>query len=200
MLSEEHFSFFIFEAHLLVLWFCFFSLRFSPNGWLFHSILVYQLLWSPFFSSILFLLNRSSILFFLLIVCFIGFLPPFLAPIMATTRANHDDPYYLHPSDNPGLVLVSQPLTEDNCNSWRRVMLMVLNGKNNVGFVDGSLKKPEKRINRSIIPGSATIAQYLPGTWTPSGRKSLQASFILKVLLRFGMILMFASNSKMWSD
>lgn len=63
---------------------------------------------------------------------------------MANPPANHDDSYYLHPSKNPGLVLISQPLTEDNFSSWHRTMLMALDRKNKVGFIDGSLKKPKE--------------------------------------------------------
>lgn len=59
---------------------------------------------------------------------------------------NHDDPwnpYFIHPSDNPGMILVSQPLTVDNYNSWSRSMIMALNAKNKFMFIDGSLPKPD---------------------------------------------------------
>lgn len=52
------------------------------------------------------------------------------------------DPYYLHPSDNPGLSLVSCPLDLKNYLCWRRSMLIALQAKNKVVFVDGSLSKP----------------------------------------------------------
>lgn len=58
---------------------------------------------------------------------------------------NSDDtvsPYYLHHSDSPGLVLVSQPLTGDNFTSWYRAMIIALSVKNKLGFVDGSISKP----------------------------------------------------------
>ena len=51
-------------------------------------------------------------------------------------------PYFLHHSDNPGLVLVSQPLTEENYASWSRAMLIALSVKNKLGFIDGSIPKP----------------------------------------------------------
>ncbi|KAL5760938.1 hypothetical protein ACOSQ2_019776 [Xanthoceras sorbifolium] len=53
------------------------------------------------------------------------------------------NPFYLHHSDNPGLVLVSQQLTGDNYASWSRAMLIALSVKNKLGFIDGSLSKPE---------------------------------------------------------
>ncbi|KAJ9557475.1 hypothetical protein OSB04_012089 [Centaurea solstitialis] len=50
-------------------------------------------------------------------------------------------PYYLHHSDNPGIVLVSQVLTGDNYTSWSRAMMIALSVKNKIGFIDGSLVK-----------------------------------------------------------
>ncbi|KAL5563154.1 hypothetical protein UlMin_032901 [Ulmus minor] len=52
------------------------------------------------------------------------------------------NPYFLHHSDNPGLVLVSQPLIGENYASWSRAMLIALSVKNKLGFVDGSIPKP----------------------------------------------------------
>lgn len=56
---------------------------------------------------------------------------------------NHTSPYYLHPSDNPGTVLVSQLLTGDNYPTWRRAIRMALSAKNKMGFVNGTILKPE---------------------------------------------------------
>ena len=50
-------------------------------------------------------------------------------------------PYFLHHSDNPGLTLVSQPLTGDNYASWSRSMIIALSIKNKFGFIDGSITK-----------------------------------------------------------
>ncbi|XP_022870712.1 uncharacterized protein LOC111389956 [Olea europaea var. sylvestris] len=60
---------------------------------------------------------------------------------------NFDDtnnPYYLHHSDQPGLVLVTQPLIEENYSTWSRTMLMALSIKNKEGFVDGTIKQPSE--------------------------------------------------------
>ncbi|XP_024020927.1 uncharacterized protein LOC112091466 [Morus notabilis] len=59
-----------------------------------------------------------------------------------STLDDTNSPFFLHGGDNPGLVLVSHPLTESNYNTWRRSMLMALNAKNKVGFVDGTLPRP----------------------------------------------------------
>ncbi|XP_075499955.1 uncharacterized protein LOC142538526 [Primulina tabacum] len=53
-------------------------------------------------------------------------------------------PYFLHHSDNPDLVLVSQSLTGDNYSSWSRSMKIALSVKNKFGFVDGTIVKPSE--------------------------------------------------------
>ncbi|XP_075515865.1 uncharacterized protein LOC142550675 [Primulina tabacum] len=53
-------------------------------------------------------------------------------------------PYFLHHSDNPGLILVSQSLTGDNYSSWSRAMKIALSVKNKIGFVDGTILKPSE--------------------------------------------------------
>lgn len=51
--------------------------------------------------------------------------------------------YYLHQSNSPSLILVSQPLIGDNYASWSKSMVIALSVKNKLGFVDGSIPKPE---------------------------------------------------------
>ncbi|XP_022888913.1 uncharacterized protein LOC111404319 [Olea europaea var. sylvestris] len=52
-------------------------------------------------------------------------------------------PYFLHHSDSPGLVLVSQPLIGENYASWSRAMTIALSVKNKIDFINGSISKPE---------------------------------------------------------
>ncbi|XP_068329610.1 uncharacterized protein [Pyrus communis] len=61
-----------------------------------------------------------------------------------TFDVNHS--YYLHHSDQPGMMLVSQPLTPDNYNTWSRAMIGALKAKNKLSFVDGTFKKPEQKV------------------------------------------------------
>ncbi|KAH7577854.1 hypothetical protein JRO89_XS01G0307700 [Xanthoceras sorbifolium] len=49
--------------------------------------------------------------------------------------------YSLHPSDNPGTVLVSSLLNGDNYTMWSRAMLKALSAKKKSGFVDGTIIK-----------------------------------------------------------
>ncbi|CAA3023559.1 Hypothetical predicted protein [Olea europaea subsp. europaea] len=51
--------------------------------------------------------------------------------------------YFLHHSDSPGLVLVSQQLTGENYASWSRAMTIALTVKNKLSFINGSMKKPD---------------------------------------------------------
>ena len=55
---------------------------------------------------------------------------------------NPNHPLFLHHSDQPGMVLVSQSLVEDNYIEWAQSMSMALTIKNKSGFINGSIKKP----------------------------------------------------------
>jgi len=55
---------------------------------------------------------------------------------------NDSNPFLIHPSDNPSLMLVSHPLSGDNYNSWKKAMKMAFLGKKKFGFVDGSILEP----------------------------------------------------------
>ncbi|KAL2900141.1 Retrovirus-related Pol polyprotein from transposon RE1 [Bienertia sinuspersici] len=51
-------------------------------------------------------------------------------------------PYYLHPSDSPGMKLVSDKFSGSNFSDWKRSMMLSLSAKNKLGFIDGSIVKP----------------------------------------------------------
>ncbi|KAI3499150.1 hypothetical protein L1887_34943 [Cichorium endivia] len=63
-----------------------------------------------------------------------------------TTEGGVDitSPFYLHPSDYPRQMHVNDALTDSNYNDWSQEMENFLFAKNKIGFVDGSIKKPEK--------------------------------------------------------
>ncbi|GMI65892.1 hypothetical protein HRI_000258500 [Hibiscus trionum] len=89
---------------------------------------------------------------------------------------NGANPYYLHQSDSPGITLVTQPLCNDNYNSWRRSMLMALSAKNKVGFVDGSIPSPASTHQNF---GAWTRANNLVSSWLlNSVSKEISASLI----------------------
>nr|GMD22815.1 uncharacterized protein LOC109150247 [Ipomoea batatas] len=55
---------------------------------------------------------------------------------------SQSNPYFLHPNENPALVLVSVPLDGPNYLPWARAMTMALSCKNKIKFVNGSITKP----------------------------------------------------------
>ncbi|XP_074367025.1 uncharacterized protein LOC141707640 [Apium graveolens] len=62
--------------------------------------------------------------------------------------ANH--PYYLHPSDNPGMVLTTVILDENNYSQWHRSMEIALSSKLKLGFVDGTYAQPASNTSLSV--------------------------------------------------
>ncbi|KAL4302210.1 hypothetical protein GQ457_10G003950 [Hibiscus cannabinus] len=86
------------------------------------------------------------------------------------------DPYHIHQSDNPGMLLVTQPLASDNYNSWKRSMLMALSAKNKIGFVDGSIVAPA---STSTNFQAWTRANNLVNSWIlNSVSKDISASLL----------------------
>ncbi|XP_028800636.1 uncharacterized protein LOC114755906 [Neltuma alba] len=57
----------------------------------------------------------------------------------ASPSIDQTSPYYIHPNENPALILVAPPLDGSNYHTWARSMRMALLSKK---FVDGSLPPP----------------------------------------------------------
>ncbi|KAM0002197.1 putative RNA-directed DNA polymerase [Helianthus debilis subsp. tardiflorus] len=57
--------------------------------------------------------------------------------------SDHNSPFYIHASDYTRQMQVSEALTDGNYTDWAQEMLNFLFAKNKVGFIDGTLKKPE---------------------------------------------------------
>ncbi|XP_022031465.1 uncharacterized protein LOC110932439 [Helianthus annuus] len=49
------------------------------------------------------------------------------------------NPLYLHPSDHPGMILVSKQFGGSGFGSWKRAISIALSAKNKFGFVDGTI-------------------------------------------------------------
>ncbi|WJZ83054.1 hypothetical protein VitviT2T_002766 [Vitis vinifera] len=69
------------------------------------------------------------------------------------SKADLSNPYFTHHSDHPGLVLISKSFSGDNYSAWKRAMILALNSKNKLGFVNGSIKAPSEEID---LEGYAT--------------------------------------------
>ncbi|XP_010272570.1 PREDICTED: uncharacterized protein LOC104608320 [Nelumbo nucifera] len=57
---------------------------------------------------------------------------------------NNGDPLYLQSFDHPRMILVSTPLTGNNFLTWSKSMMIALEAKVKLGFIDGSCEKLEK--------------------------------------------------------
>ncbi|XP_024974841.1 uncharacterized protein LOC112512947 [Cynara cardunculus var. scolymus] len=57
---------------------------------------------------------------------------------------DYNSPYYLHPSDYPRQMQVNDALSDKNYADWVLEMENLLFAKNKIGFIDGSIEKPEK--------------------------------------------------------
>ncbi|XP_039041162.1 uncharacterized protein LOC120179705 [Hibiscus syriacus] len=65
-----------------------------------------------------------------------------MPPINDSAVVDFNHPFFLHPSDTPGTLLISHQLVGlENYNVWSRSMRIVLLAKNKLGFVDGSFQK-----------------------------------------------------------
>ncbi|XP_015161373.1 uncharacterized protein [Solanum tuberosum] len=69
-----------------------------------------------------------------------------------TTDAPIDSssPLYIHPSDNPGAMLVPNTFDGTGYRSWRRGVLRSLSVKNKLGFINGKCEKPTTELWREL--------------------------------------------------
>ena len=62
----------------------------------------------------------------------------------SNTQTNSPNPFLLSASENPGNILVTQPLLGmKNYQSWSRAMVLALTAKKKIGFVNENIEKPE---------------------------------------------------------
>nr|XP_033516256.1 uncharacterized protein LOC108947949 [Nicotiana tomentosiformis] len=59
------------------------------------------------------------------------------------SKINLSCPFYMHPSDNPGAMLVTAPFNGIGYRSWRRSVLRALSVKNKIGFITREYKRPD---------------------------------------------------------
>ncbi|XP_019253992.1 PREDICTED: uncharacterized protein LOC109232701 [Nicotiana attenuata] len=63
---------------------------------------------------------------------------------VVVTKIDPDHPYFLHPSDSPGMCLISPPFDGTGYGSWRKSVLIALSAKSKLGFIDESLPRPKE--------------------------------------------------------
>ncbi|XP_050217669.1 uncharacterized protein LOC126668521 [Mercurialis annua] len=88
---------------------------------------------------------------------------------------NPSSPFYLHPSENPSLILVSPVLNGQNYHSWARSMRMCLLSKNKLKFVNGSIPVPS--VNAEIYPAwercNTMVVSWILRSLSPSIAQSI---------------------------
>ncbi|XP_033508744.1 uncharacterized protein [Nicotiana tomentosiformis] len=62
---------------------------------------------------------------------------------IASGMIDSTHPYYLHPSDYPGMNLVSSAFDGNGYGGWRRAVIIALSAKNKLGFIDGTMVVPK---------------------------------------------------------
>ncbi|XP_073152091.1 uncharacterized protein [Henckelia pumila] len=66
---------------------------------------------------------------------------------------NFNDPLFIHPSDTPGMNLITDRLTGvENYGIWSRAMLIALRAKKKISLIDGTNKRPHA--------GAGTVSQW----------------------------------------
>ena len=63
-------------------------------------------------------------------------------PVTLISKLDHSNPLHLHHNDSATLYVVSIKLKgTENYNVWCCAMLLALEGKNKIGFIDGSCRR-----------------------------------------------------------
>ena len=95
---------------------------------------------------------------------------------------NLNDPLFLHPGENPGTLLTSQPLIgEENYFAWARSVRKSLIGQNKLGFIDGSITISSPLVNSPTAIQAWIRADNIVGTWIiNSVSPKLQGSIIYR--------------------
>ncbi|KAH0749901.1 hypothetical protein KY290_029133 [Solanum tuberosum] len=60
----------------------------------------------------------------------------------SSTLIDSASPFYIHPSDSPGMLLVNSPFDGKGYAGWSRALVIALSAKNKLGLIDGSLAEP----------------------------------------------------------
>nr|GEY98915.1 hypothetical protein [Tanacetum cinerariifolium] len=63
---------------------------------------------------------------------------------------DHNSSFYLHASDYPKQMHVNDVLTDKNYSDWEQEMMNFMFTKNKTGFIDGSIKKPETKLDKYL--------------------------------------------------
>ena len=65
-------------------------------------------------------------------------------------------PYYLHPSEGPGMLITAEVFDGKNYELWENAVRIAVKAKNRLGFIDGTLRnlKSKTVISRNTMRGT----------------------------------------------
>ena len=63
---------------------------------------------------------------------------------------DNQSPYFLHPSNSPGAIITSIKFDGKNYELWESAVKISLRSKNKLGFIDGTIAKPEATEGKSM--------------------------------------------------
>ncbi|XP_076947533.1 uncharacterized protein LOC143619507 [Bidens hawaiensis] len=63
-------------------------------------------------------------------------------------QIDSSNPLYIHPSDHPGMLLVSKVFDGSGFGAWKRAISIALSAKNKLGFVNGEIEAATVPIQR----------------------------------------------------
>ena len=75
------------------------------------------------------------------------------------------NPLFLHHAENPGAMLVSEPLIGENYHAWVRSMKKALVAKNKFGFVNGSITLSSPLIKTPAAVDAWIRCDNMVGSW-----------------------------------
>ena len=144
MKITNFYPFFFFDLSLLCSPLCFLLLQFIFVSWVLPLSTWYQSLLSS--GSHCSAIRDCSLVLLSFPIAIVLSFPFLIFPMVNQSYAdfstNSANPYYLHPNENPALVLVTPPLNDKNYHVWARSMQIALISKNKEKFIDGTLIKP----------------------------------------------------------
>ncbi|XP_015164044.1 uncharacterized protein [Solanum tuberosum] len=106
-----------------------------------------------------------------------------VAVVNNTVDASHA--FYIHPSDIPGMNLVSTVFDGRSYGGWRRAVIIALSAKNKLGFIDGSLEVPadtDLKMKRAWSRCNDMVLSWLLNSLSKEIAESVLYSHSAKVL------------------
>ena len=97
-------------------------------------------------------------------------------------------PYYLHPSDGPGVMIMAVVFDGKNYDLWKRAVRTALKAKNKLGFIDGTLTRPKAKEGEDFSEVDAwDMTNYMLCSWMlnvvdPKLRTSIAYSNTAKII------------------